>query len=495
MLSSDPTPDPGMPPDLVLTITTPFGKDRNHMNGIGVADLVMGWCSTIENPEEPTGEYPGRTLDLRDAEVELSLRCCALDPRDFYFASCCQTYLDTAYVDYMDDCSTWSLTGQMTDMQNLSNNRWHTLRYHFRNDTAVWTYAGNNPYESGEKANRYAYRHIGDVLSNHRGNIAFWFVFGNKRDTYERDLDVYSIALRYRDGFFLSPGWNARLISWPVGCVIDPSWLTNGWRGNPDQFWMSGPNPEVPQEFVWDFGKEVSLESIRLHQNTLYPAKDLELSGAMDRERFEPICAITLPRKEGQEAANSRTFRLLDAPVTLRYLKLGIISGYQPEFWGLDAIEVFGDAGPLSPEVEPCSVSEELGGLEPGKTLYYQLVAENEAGTTYGDIRSIELPVDSRPVIHWAKVLKQEPGKVTLLVRLTAMGHETQLRGWFENQDGEVIEGPSLAAGCQPVPKHMTYIVSCPDKCAQWQGYLLAVSDVGESAKIEVKWKIPDAHD
>ena len=126
----------------------------------------------------------------------------------------------------------------------------------------------------------------------------------------------------------------------------------------------------------------------------------------------------------------------------------------------------------------------------PGETLYYQLVAENDVGTTFAEICSVELPLDARPVIHWAKVLKQETGKVTLLVRLTAMGHETQLRGWFENQDGEVIEGPSLSAGCQPTPKHMTYVVSCPDRPAQWLGHLIADNDNGESGKMDVKWEV-----
>ncbi len=473
--------DPAIPLDLALRLTTPFGKDRNHVDGIGAADLVMGWWSIAENPDEPSGDYPGRTVDLRDAEVDITICPRSMDCRGSYFSLCCQSSLGTACTDHMEDTSNWCLTGQISDVCDLADGQWHSLRYDLRNNSEQWTYAGNNPEEQGQAAGRYAYRHIGDVLSRHRGNICFWFVFGNERDTCDGELDLYSLSLRYRDGSLLSKGWDARLISWPGGSVIDPGRLTDGWRGDPDHFWLSGPDPDSPQEFLWDFGKNVEIETARLHQHPLYPSKDVSLSGSMDGEFFEPIMEMILPSGKGLEAANNRTFCILDLPATVRYLKLSLHSGYQPEFWGLDAIEVFGIAGPPNPEVEPCSVSDELGCITPGETLYYQLVAENALGRVAGEILSAFIPLDCRPTIQWARVIKKNGNAITIMVRLTAMGQRTELNGIFENSNGEVIRGPVLDAGCQKVPRHMTYLVALPDSWDEWSCELRASNIEGES--------------
>jgi len=487
---SGPSPAGDPPPDLALTITTPFGKDRHHLSGIGVGDLVLIWQSDIENAEGQTGAYPGRTVDLRDAEVELMLRCHGLDPRGFYFSPCCQTYLGTACTDYMEDTANWCLTGQMTDMSDLNDGNWHAVRYTYRCDSEIWTYAGNNPEEEGGRANRYAYGPLGDALMNHRGNLAFWFVLGDERDTCEGELEVYSASLRYRDDSLLSLGWGARLVRWPAGAVSDPVRLTSGWRGNPDHFWTSGPNPRTPQEFVWDFGEGVDISAVRVHQNTLHPAKRLMVSGCVDGKTFEPIADMVLPQTRELEAADRRTLAVLDRPANLRYMKVSILSGYQSEFWGLDAVEVFGDGGPPSPEVAASSVSEEVQGLSPGETIYYRLTAGNQAGTTTGEIHSLKLPSDCRPMIHWVRVLKIENRRATLLVRLAPMGRKTQLRGRFTNGDGKAIDGPVLAAGSQPVPRHMTYVVSCPGESDHWKGHLRAVNDMGESDAMEINWEI-----
>ena len=124
--------------------------------------------------------------------------------------------------------------------------------------------------------------------------------------------------------------------------------------------------------------------------------------------------------------------------------------------------------------------------MAPGTIVYYQNVAENDAGTSEGTIESFQVPVDRRPIIHWARVIERMAEKATVLVRLTPMGSFTDLNGCFRDADGELAFAGKVVVGRWDTPRHVTMAVTGLDVGQTYRGVLTAANDAGESGDIEI---------
>ena len=499
-----------------MVLLSPFGKDRNHINGIGIVDLLLGWTNAAQvrhqisgfNDSElyPRKAYPGEKLDLRDAELSVTLRSTELDVKDFHLVVLCNSDTGTALLpEWMEDMAPWVLTEGLEKNSIICDGRWNSFVFKLRDNSNDWSFAGNNIEELGEDIGRYRYFPLNETLSRNRSvcSINLQFVFGRDVDTPDGEVELASLALRYRSRSLLTPGYGTELVVLPADGTADPAHLTAGAIGIDNECWHSGVDPATPQEFTWKFTQEASLESVRLFQHPRWPAKEIEVLASDDGDRFTVIWSAELQSDPVEAAANYRcpvdgdlkrfdrpftlaSITILDAPVNCRFLKLRILSGHRSEHWGLDAIEAFGEGPPPLPEIEPCSFSEELSGMDPGTIVYYQIIAENDAGTSEGTIESFQVPVDRRPIIHWARIIERMPEKATVLVRLTPMGSFTDLNGCFRDAEGNIAFEGKIVVGRSETSRHATMAVTGLTAGQAYRGVLTAANDAGESGDIEI---------
>jgi len=500
---------PGPATQAVMQLEDPFGKDRNHINGIGIIDLVFSWSHILQVRDRvgdeyagdsyPQKIYPGESLDLRDAEISAVLRSNDFDVRDFRFVAWFHANAGTALVpDQMEDMAPWALTADMKNNQIIADGKWREHTFTFRSDSNDWSFSGNNIEEKGSEIGRYLYHPIGESLRQNRGgNICLAFVCGNDVDTPVGKIELASLSLRYRSQSLLGPGFGGEWIDAPDK-GSDASALTQGWIGNEEYYWQSAAKPKAPQEFTWKFADKATVESVRLHQNHHWPAKEVEVLISTNGKKFTPLWKAELRKDaagfvvgpedaQGADPKNLASIHIPAKPVKASYLKLRILSGYKSKHWGLDAIEVFGKGPRPIPEIEPCSVSEDIAGFKPGTEVFYQLVAENEKGVSEGEIKSLVLPADNKPIIHWAKVLERTKDKATIVARVTAMGSFTELTGVLGNSKEKTVSEASATAGKWPTPRHVTLSMGGLTARRKFKATIKAVNEAGESTPMALE--------
>lgn len=480
--------------DHVFRLMSPFGKDRNHLSGIGVGELVGGLDSALQPQTDLARRYAGDARDIRDAEVEMTVDLSGLDARDFLLSFWMHTYTGQATVaDDVFDAAAWALTGQLVDPAASAGSGPTTIRFTLACHSDAWSFCGNNVAEQGLHAGRYTYHPLHETLADHRGNVVLMFLFGGERQLLDGNLDIHNATLRYRNPSLLAPGTPARLVEWPAGSLADPGALTGGWIGNADHYWFSGEKPKKPQEFVWDLGQQTKLEYLRLHQNPLAPAKRVEVWGATGKKFTRLWQAEMAPRVPSGVDDDPIAAHVLSPPAKVRLLKLRVVSGHGAEHWGLDAFEAFGAGAEPRPETATCTVCEDLADLSPGETIHYRLVAENAAGKTQGEVRSFAVPADARPVIHGAEVFRHDAknNKAIVLVRMSAMGLATTLAATGEDDGGNALACASQDAGSERTPRHIACIVSGVRPGAHCRLTLTAENEAGNSAPVTVEWEAP----
>ena len=452
-----------------VRLSAPFGKDRNHMAGNGVADLWLIWYPTPHDALLGSEEEKGHAIDLRGAELTLTTRANQLNAQLFAPYAAVASRLGSYSLPPMEDVAPWSLTGQPID---LTVPEWQSTHLTFSNNPGDWSYAANNP---GEQANarRYAYAPLDTVLSHHRGDIVFWFLMGDEFETPTGSIDVSTISLRYRNASVLAPGAGSTLTAWPSDALCDPGFLTCGSVGSEDHCWVSSEHPTAPQTFTWQLDGRMPIDEIRLHQHPAWPTQDVEIACSDDNDSFTIIAAETLP--SSNEHPVVLTF---EAPPTARFIRVHLMAGYQGRRWGLDAIDVFADAVPPKPELEACEVGEEIAGLAPGETIFYRAVARTDQGQIEGDILSLSVPVDARPMILSVDVDRQKPNQTCYTVQVSAMGFNATLTGAFTDDSGVLLHSTTINIGQQKTPRHVLIHVD-HDVGVEPRGQLIASSEAG----------------
>ncbi len=301
---------------------------------------------------------------------------------------------------------------------------WQETRWILHNDPAQWSYGGNNPIQQGPHADRYKYWSINESLAHWNCNFLLLSAFVTPTRPPRGAIDFDSLEIKYRNHSLLLPSNGGRLESAPESPGQDPARLTDGWRHGPDRMWHSGANPSGPQEIVYSFQQEVTIERLQLHQNPEWPAKEVQVQVSSDGESYTEIASTTLA-ESNQHGPNYAYSSLQDLSAPAQYIKVRLLSGYRSQHWGLGEIEVFGSGAQKLPEDDTCPVNTDIHDLVPGETVYYRLVAENETGISYGLDQKFEMPEGSAPLVQTGAASRITSTTARLEGRINPLGTTT----------------------------------------------------------------------
>jgi hypothetical protein len=365
----------------------------------------------------------GGDPDFRDARVALWVRGRGFEPNGAELVWWTQSQSNIRLVDEPGwTRADWAYTGfNLTDA--LRDGAWHRVAYRLENDTTRWTYGANNPVTQGPFAWRYQYWPIDRAQAHLNNNIFHLLAFVDPTNPPRGSIDFDELELAYRNQSLVFPSNGGALVASPAG-GSDPAALTDGWRHGPGRTWQSAARPEGPLEFVYRFEREVTIETVQLHQNPEWPARDVEVEGSLDGARYQSICRQTLPER-GEPNANFAFTRSAGLRAPARSLRVRILSGYRAERWGLGEIEVFGTGARMLPDDDVCHVNADLHGLEPGATYHYRLVASSDRGTIRGPDRVFTAPATRRPHVVTEEASRIGPASAKLEGRLNPLGLPT----------------------------------------------------------------------
>lgn len=174
-------------PHAMMNIEWPFGKDRNHKNGIGVIELLLGWTTAahdrpqrlaaMQMKQYPSVAYPGESVDLRDALASIVYRSTNLDMRTYRPVAWIHGRTGTAaFPEHYNDLAAWALTGDFDNHAFVDDNLWHRMEMPLSALSTEWRFCGSNTEEMGKEMDRYTYAPIQSVLrENSSGNICIFF--------------------------------------------------------------------------------------------------------------------------------------------------------------------------------------------------------------------------------------------------------------------------------------------------------------------------------
>lgn len=447
--------------DRSIRMRGPFGKDCNHVSGIGVFDLIAAW-SPFQTTPQSTEEFnalPER--DMRDAELTMTWRVPDGDACTFTPAAVIQGFCRTEdtkpTASGIPPYTTWVRFADSDQTDGaVRETRW-TLSA----DASGWTYAGNNPVDDPSTIERFVYSPLADLLAHNKGNICFMLADPDWRHLPGDSIDLQEVSMRFRNWSVLGQQGLAELTEFPSTSLDDPRELTSGMIGDVRRMWFSAENPEQAQTFAWRFHNPVSISRLRLHQNVLAPARRVEIECVDKSGREETIWQGEMPDAD----ADALWPNPMDISGEWRdtvELRLSICSGYR-ERWGLDAFEVLaGDITPV-PEVHPASVAAEIGGLDPGADVFLRIVAENAAGRAESEILRVTLPADRTSEIVGATVERGPAGSVRVRANIRPRGLSTQVDVSIIDQQGTSHEHDSFDAGSNDTPRQLVFVVDGPE--------------------------------
>ena len=302
----------------------------------------------------------------------------------------------------------------------LLDGEWHRVELDLINDSTLWTYGGNNSIQQGPNAVRYAYWPIDQCLSHANVNLLFLSTFVNPENPPTGSVDFDELEIAYCNRSLVYPGNGGERISWPDS-PEDTSALTDGWRAGEGRTWRSAADPVDAQEFVYRFDNDVVLDTVQLHQHPEWPAKDVDVLVSDDGERFRKVLELTLDEYDSENPGT--TFGLARGLKAQGcFVKIQILSGYRDRHWGLGEIEIFGSGVHLPHDEVEQHVSTDIVDLTPGKTYHYRLVAESDAGRSYGEESIFTTPDSQKPLATSGAATRVTATTAKLNGRMNAMG-------------------------------------------------------------------------
>lgn len=426
--------------------TEPSNHDHNHDNGIGTLHLLKYLYPGVHAPSLYLG---GGDPDFRDAKISLHVRGVDFQPRgsEFLFWSQSQIELPIDRPDWKRP--NYAYTGTtLTDL--LLDGKWHQAEYRLLNDTTKWSYGG------GERG--YVYGSIDGALGHL--NVDFFHLLAcvDTKNPPTGSIDVDELTIAYRNYSLLLSSNGGKLTSSPAGGE-GADLLTDGWRNGPGKTWRSAPDPSGPQEFTWTFERPVTVNSVVLHQNPEWPAKEVEVLASADGKAFTPLTKLTLAEvgkpPQTPDAISPNWAFALDRKLAAKaaVLKVRILSGYRPKHWVLGEVEVFGSGAILRPDDDEYRVNADIGGLAPGGTIHYRLVATGEWGTARGDDRTYTTPSTKKPLAETGPASRLTATTAKVEGRLNPLGEESTF--WFEyGLDAKYgAQTPATRGGLQITPR------------------------------------------
>jgi hypothetical protein len=406
---------------------SPSLDDHNHEEGVGTNHLAkfMYPGSVSQSKARLSAFLAAGDPDFRDARIQLWVRGNDWAPNGSELTWWSQAQSNTKinpdewtlHPDYRH--SNWAYTGNnLTDL--LLTGKWERVDYRLIHDSNVWTYGGHNPWEV-----RYHYWQIDEVQRHLNLNCFHMVVFIDAANPPTGSIDFDEFEVTYRNYSLLFPSNGGKLISAPKSPGEDPATLTDGWRHGEGKMWRSPANPQAPLEFVYRFDNPVTIQSVQIHQHPQCPSKEIEVLVSVDGQEWKELIKKELPKDSS--AGPNYAFLLqrnLSAPA--QQVKVRILSGYQPEHWGLGEIEMFGSGAVMQTDDDWYHVNRDITDLQPGETYYYRLVATNAAGTTMGQEQSFTMPTDTKPHIVTGAAGRIKATSAKVEGRLNPMGKRTK---------------------------------------------------------------------
>lgn len=443
-----------------LVLEWPFGKDANHISGIGFLDLMFGIWHNANYPIGPQDLPDAETTDLRDARVDLKLWTDGLDAKDFLH--CVGVGNGDAY---------WGLTGAPLDLNDAPETGVFSMSFTLSASPEDWTFFGSNSREQQDAAGRYGYGPLADALSKNSGNIVFAGMFGDWRETPTGNLGLKRMDVTYRDRNLLHPDNGAELVTSPDRPTSPPERLANGRRGRLEDAWYSLGRLEEPMSFEWRLPESRDIRTLVFHQDWLMPVE---------------TCRITLTTEDGEahswdvslpaptDPFNDPLVTKLQLPGGKKFTNVGLtlLAGHSMEGTALTSFEALSEEPPPATN-GPVSVvvSEDIGDLADGSQIYYRLCCLDGETLTKGEIADIRLPTGHAPVVHDLSLISSSAADgATIGVRANPMGFDATLEwrlddeddwrriplGWEQTPVTRVISTADLPAGLHRVEVRAT---------------------------------------
>ena len=417
-----------------IVCKSPFGKDPNHISGIGFIDLFMGFWHNTCQPDGYQDILLSEMSDLRGAILELTLEVEDFDAKGFLYVP-----------GIGNGNSYWMLTDCAVDLEAKSNTGPFKCSFVLDCTPTRWTTAGNNTEEQGGHRD-YQYGPLDQCLSPNGGNVVFLGAFGDWRDTPTGRLKIRELALLYQDKSILNPENGARFIDAPSGLDCDPGKLVNGVRGERGAGWYHpGPITE-PLTFSWSLAKPTMITTIVLHQDCALPVRHcrIRLSNSRNSAVTEKTLEFLLPDGMEDDLVLPPFVNRLDGRFKFDTMSLEILEGVFSDGAGLDGIEVFAENFTPPPNPAPVNVSHDISDLEPGSTVYYRIAcratdADDGETTVVGETRFFTLPKQDNPRLHQVDQYSLSDSKFVFQVCGNAMGQRTTLHWRLNDSDWQIV--------------------------------------------------------
>ena len=435
----------------------PNDIDTAHFDGIGPNELVGYMYPSAWDGGVQLAALSGGDPDMRGAHMTAYVRGNSFKANGTELVFWAQSTPDLAnsYQDATARWSNWGFTGfNLTD--GLASGQWEKVDYRLKADTTQWTYAGHNVAAMRDS---YLYVPINQVLQHLNGDLFHMLVFVDPTSEPTGSIDVDDFDVAYRNRSVLQAFNGGHLVSAPPG-GDSPALLIDGWRNGAGKTWRSAPAPQAPIELVYEFDRPVTLDAVQLHQNPDWPSKDIEVLVSEDGVNYQILCKNVIP---ATHPAGANYAFYLNSPdqvaqniadtipvlpwlnVKAKRVKVRILSGYKPQFWGLGEIEMFGTGAIMQTDDDWYDVTTDITGLAPGQTVHYRLAAKSDAGMAYGTDLTFTTAATARPDVLTGLASRIRGTTAKLEGRVSPLGVGSQC--YFEY-------GPTTAYGSRTLEKY-----------------------------------------
>jgi hypothetical protein len=399
--------------------------DHNHDDGLGTVHLAQYMYPGRMAFTVPSAYLAAGDPDFRDARIKIAVRGVDWQPNgtELMWWSQSQSNVElnpddhTLHPGYIH--ANWCYTGtNLTDL--LATGKWERAEYQLANDPHQWSYCGNVLPQT-----RYRYWSI-DETQRHL-NLDFFhmvvFVDPKNRPTGSIDFDEFEVA--YRNYSVLSAGNGGKLAAFPSGSADDAEKLTDGWRNGAGKMWRTGEGTLAPLQFEYELARPVTIRAAQIHQHPEWPSREIEILVSADGQTWKPLLRGEMAEKH--PAGPNFAFLLkrgLEAAA--RRVRVRILSGYQPEHWGLGEIELFGDGAEMTTDDDWCHLNTDITDLRAGETIHYRLVATNDSGTIAGNDHVFKMPTDAKPQVLTGAASRVARESAKVEGRINPLGKKTQ---------------------------------------------------------------------
>lgn len=454
-------------------LVAPFGKDPNHISGVGFLELIGG-AYPLQTPDKPLTRWD--CIDLTGARVEVDLIPDGLDAKDFHLVLGVQGCRRTEDGARTGEYATWGLTSAPIDFSRLPDGKCTTVRFILGADPSKWTYFGNNPAGVPESEALYRYHPIGRLLERHDDNVFLAGVFGDWRDTMTGRLTIPEIRLAYAGRSLLANPAIA-VLTGPRNGVVEPSRICNQDTGASSSGWWTTAPGTRPAHFMWTFRAPRIIRRVVVRNHPLLPSRSITVHLQQANGRSETFQHAFAP------GANDAIFDMDAEAIGISLLVAGPegAAGY-----GIASAEAYGEAYALRPAALPTPVSDEARDLAPGSSVHYRIVRHDGPETVAGEIESFTLPADNAPLLHGMERRDSAPGRAVFLVRGNAMGRPTVLE-W--RLDGDAPQ--SVDFGWERTSAHRAITIRDLAPGTSHRLTCRMTNDAGVSRDLEIDWKQP----